>query len=79
MQTKDVHYIPFLSAGNILPLIETDGAFPVLGANFESTLAGLYFTSHISTGAFGPFCGFVKGGPMTAEIIVAGMAKTAAV
>ncbi len=69
----DLGKIPFLRDGNLGGRIETQKDFPVLNARFESNIPGLYFTSFASMASFGPFCGFIKGAPLSAKIIVEGI------
>ncbi len=65
----DLEKVPFLVRGNMLTSIKLKKGFPVLNANFESSMRGLFFTGIATTQDFGPFFGFVKGAPLTATII----------
>jgi pyruvate/2-oxoglutarate dehydrogenase complex dihydrolipoamide dehydrogenase (E3) component len=69
----DLGKIPFLRDGNLAGRINTQKEFPELNAKFESNIPGLYFTSFASMASFGPFCGFIKGAPLSAKIIVEGI------
>ncbi len=44
--------------------------FPLLDEDFQSTIAGLYFTGFAATRDFGPFFGFTRGCPAAASILV---------
>jgi cation diffusion facilitator CzcD-associated flavoprotein CzcO len=53
---------------------QRDG-FPLLDEDFQSTVAGLYFTGFAATRDFGPFFGFTKGCPAAASILVDGLLR----
>jgi FAD-dependent urate hydroxylase len=59
----DMRRVPYL------PGIELADGFPVLDADFQSSLPGLYLPGFPSTRDFGPFFGFVAGATTTAAII----------
>jgi len=59
----DMRRVPYL------PEIELADGFPVLDADFQSSLPGLYLPGFPSTQDFGPFFGFVAGATTTAAII----------
>ena len=44
--------------------------FPLLDEDFQSTIAGLYFTGFAAARDFGPFFGFTRGCPAAASIVV---------
>jgi NADPH-dependent 2,4-dienoyl-CoA reductase/sulfur reductase-like enzyme len=54
----------------LLGRIEIADGFPILDEHFGSSLEGLYMTGFAGTRDFGPFFGFVKGGPAAGTIIV---------
>ena len=59
----DMRRVPYL------PEIELADGFPVLDADFQSSVPGLYLPGFPSTQDFGPFFGFVAGATTTAAII----------
>jgi lysine/ornithine N-monooxygenase len=65
----DVHRIPFLESGNILPRLETLNGFPALDDHLESNIPGLFFTSMCATQDFGSFFGFTVSVRASATLI----------
>jgi cation diffusion facilitator CzcD-associated flavoprotein CzcO len=65
----NINRIPFLEAGNILPQLETRNGFPVLDAQFQTNLPGLFFTSAPAGQDFGPFFGFTVAVRASAKLI----------
>jgi thioredoxin reductase len=63
--------VPYL--GPILDRVSTNDGFPDLSEGFETSLAGLFMTGFVATRDFGPFFGFTKGCPASAQIAVAEM------
>jgi cation diffusion facilitator CzcD-associated flavoprotein CzcO len=57
----DVRHLPLLDPTTILPLLATEDGFPVLDADFESSVPGLFFSGLAATRDFGPFFGFLAG------------------
>jgi cation diffusion facilitator CzcD-associated flavoprotein CzcO len=66
----NIRQLPYLAAGNVLPLIETRNDFPVLDEHFETSLRGLFITSFPATQDFGPFFGFTIAVRVSAELII---------
>ncbi len=64
-----VERIPFLSPKTILAHLATCDGYPVLDEHFQSNFPGLYFTGLAAANDFGPFFGFVRACPMSAQII----------
>jgi thioredoxin reductase len=62
----DVAKLAFLSP-DILANLATSGKAPVLSANFESSVRGLYFVGYSSIGSFGPVMRFIAGAPHPAR------------
>ena len=50
--------MPFLAAGDLLPMIATHDGYPALDGHFQTSVPGLYMTSMAAGGDFGPFFGF---------------------
>jgi hypothetical protein len=65
-----VDRVSFLSRETILPDLDVDDGYPVLGEYFESSVPGLYFTGLPAMKAFGPFFGFVRACPAAGRILV---------
>ena len=59
----DMRRVPYL------PELELADRFPVLDADFQASVPGLYLSGFPSTRDFGPFFGFVAGATTTAAII----------
>jgi cation diffusion facilitator CzcD-associated flavoprotein CzcO len=57
----DVLRVPCLARDGLLPDLQVAGGYPVLDEDFQSSVAGLYFTGLPATQDFGPFFGFVAG------------------
>jgi FAD-dependent urate hydroxylase len=64
----DLANVPYLSG--VIDRVQRTGGFPVLDEAFQTTLDGLYVTGYSATRDFGPFFGFVKGSPTSANLIV---------
>jgi cation diffusion facilitator CzcD-associated flavoprotein CzcO len=62
-------YAPDMTRVPYLPPIELADGFPVLDADFQTSVPGLYIPGFPSTRDFGPFFGFVAGATTTAHII----------
>ena len=60
--------IGFLRAGNLPPLAHRDG-LPDLDDGFQTSVPGLFVTSLLATGHFGPFFGFTIATRMSAAVI----------
>jgi hypothetical protein len=65
----DVTRVPFLAAGNVLPALEVRGGAPALGADLQSSVPGLYFTSMAATQDFGPFFAFTVSARTSSRLI----------
>jgi len=65
----DLRRIPFIAAGNVERTIATRNAVPVLDANLQSSLPGLYFTSMLAVQDFGPFFAFTVSARTSARMI----------
>ena len=65
----DLSRVPFLNQGNILNILVTENGFPKLGPNFQSNIAGLFFTSLLATADYGTFFGFTVSCNASALII----------
>ena len=61
--------VPFLAAGNLLEAIAATNGSPVLDDAMESSVPGLFFTSMLATGTFGPFFAFTVSARASAYII----------
>jgi FAD-dependent urate hydroxylase len=72
----DIRRLPFLSAG-LRSEIRTIQGQPVLSANFESSLPGLYFAGVMAAATFGPVMRFLAGARYTAERLSRHLADTA--
>lgn len=64
----DVDSLPFLDVA-LKRKLRREGAAPALSSNFESSVAGLYFTGLASANQFGPSMRFVVGADYTARKI----------
>ena len=69
----DLGRVPYLAP--VLDRVSTTDGFPDLSEGFETSLAGLYMTGFVTTRDFGPFFGFTKGCPASAQIAVAEMLR----
>ena len=54
----DINRVPFLAAGDLLPMIAAHEGYPALDGHFQTSIPGLYLTSMAAGGDFGPFFGF---------------------
>lgn len=62
--------VPFLAAGDVLPMIATHDGYPALDGHFQTSAPGLYTTSMAAGGDFGPFFGFTVSVRASARAIV---------
>ena len=69
----DLARVPYL--GPVLDRVSVTDGFPDLSEGFETSLAGLSMTGFVATRDFGPFFGFTKGCPASAQIAVAEMLR----
>jgi cation diffusion facilitator CzcD-associated flavoprotein CzcO len=60
--------LPFVSEG-LVARVATEDVSPLLSSNFESSVAGLFFTGLASANAFGPAMRFLHGAGFTARRI----------
>jgi hypothetical protein len=65
----DIERVPFLTAGNVLPALEVRNGAPALGADLQSSVPGLYFTSMAATQDFGPFFAFTVSARTSSRLI----------
>ena len=72
----NVRGVPFLAAGNLLPLLETSNDCPTLDDRMQSSVPGLYFTSLLATNDFGPFFAFTVSARAAATLIGQDLAVT---
>jgi thioredoxin reductase len=70
----DLKRLPFLSEA-LRSKIQQEGTSPVLSANFESSVRGLYFVGVASAATFGPLTRFAHGAGYTARKISAHLRK----
>jgi cation diffusion facilitator CzcD-associated flavoprotein CzcO len=70
----DFQNLPFLGQ-NLKSQIQHEEKMPRLSSNFESTIAGLYFTGLASANSFGPVMRFLAGTGYTARRISTHIAK----
>jgi hypothetical protein len=61
--------VPFLRRGNILPQLATRNGGPVLDAQFQTSVPGLFITSMPANQDFGPFFAFTVSVRTSARII----------
>ena len=64
----DLTRVPYMAG--LARQIEQVGGSPVLDESFGTNLPGLYITGFSAVNDFGPFFGFVKGGPAAATLVV---------
>ena len=64
-----IEQVPFLSRGNILPRLVTRNGVPVLDAQFQTSVPGLFITSMPANQDFGPFFAFTVSVRTSARII----------
>jgi FAD-dependent urate hydroxylase len=64
----DTSRLPFLD-GALQQGVQLHEGAPLLNKNFESSVAGLYFTGHLSAMSFGPLFRFVAGAEFTADAL----------
>ena len=69
----DLHRVPFLAAGDLLPAIEQRDGFPVLDTSLQTSVPGLFITSLPATRDFGPFFGFTVSVRASARIVGAAL------
>ena len=65
----NIHNVPFLASGNILPLLSIQNNYPVLDEHLQTNLPGLFITSMPATHDFGPFFGFTIAVRASAKLI----------
>jgi len=65
----NMHNIPFLANGNILPLLSLRNNYPRLDEHFQTNLPGLFITSMPAMNDFGPFFGFTISVRASAKLI----------
>lgn len=61
--------VPLLSEGNLLARLELCNGYPLLDEQFQSSVAGLFFTSFAAGQDFGPFFGFTVAVRAAATVI----------
>jgi len=64
-----------LYLAGVIDRLELADGFPVLDEYFQSTLEGLFITGFPATRDFGPFFGFVRGCPVAATLVTAGLTE----
>lgn len=64
-----IEQVPFLRRGNILPQLATRNGGPVLDAQFQTSVPGLFMTSMAANPDFGPFFAFTVSVRTSARII----------
>jgi len=69
----DITKVPYLAG--VIDRLELADGFPILDEHFQSSLEGLFITGFLATRDFGPFLGFVRGCPVAATLITAGLTK----
>jgi thioredoxin reductase len=70
----DIGRLPFLSK-EMLPDIKSSGDAPVLSANLESNVPGLYFIGTVAANTFGPVMRFVFGARFAARRVSRALAR----
>jgi hypothetical protein len=65
----DMRRVAFLDRGSIVDALAVREGYPVLDAEFQTNLPGLYVTGLAATRDFGPFFGFTVASPIAARII----------
>jgi pyruvate/2-oxoglutarate dehydrogenase complex dihydrolipoamide dehydrogenase (E3) component len=75
----NIHNVPFLAAGNILPKLFINNDFPVIDEYFQTNLPGLFITSMAAAQDFGPFFGFTIAVRTSAKLIGKAITKTLSV
>jgi FAD-dependent urate hydroxylase len=65
----DMRRVAFLDRASIVDALAVREGHPVLGAEFQTSLPGLYVTGLAATRDFGPFFGFTVASPIAARII----------
>lgn len=65
----DMAQVPFIKNSSLLEKIEVKNGFPVLDPHFQTSAAGLFFTSMPAGQDFGPFFGFTVSVRASAKII----------
>jgi thioredoxin reductase len=69
----DLARVPFLAAGNLLPLVACDNGRPLLDDTLQSTVRGLFVTSFLATRDFGPFFAFTVSARTSARLVMRGL------
>lgn len=67
--------VPLLANGNLVPQIEQRNGLPVLDDAMQTSVPGLYMTSMLATGSFGPFFAFTVAVRTSAKLIERGLAS----
>lgn len=65
----DITRVPLLARGNVLSRLQAKNGVPVLDNNLQSTVPGLFLTSLLATGDFGPFFGFTVAVRTSAKLV----------
>jgi hypothetical protein len=68
---RDTRKVLYLAG--VIDRLELADGFPVLDEYFQSSLEGLFITGFPATRDFGPFFGFVRGCPVAATLVTAGL------
>jgi cation diffusion facilitator CzcD-associated flavoprotein CzcO len=75
----NIHNVPFLAEGNILPKLSIKNDFPVIDEYFQTNLPGLFITSMAAGQDFGPFFGFTIAVRTSAKLIGKALVKSLSV
>jgi cation diffusion facilitator CzcD-associated flavoprotein CzcO len=65
----DVHRVPLLARGNLLPQLRNEQGAPVLDDHLQTNVPGLFMTSMLATRDFGPFFAFTVSVRASAHLI----------
>jgi FAD-dependent urate hydroxylase len=65
--------VPMLANGNLLSRIECQDGLPVLDEMMQCSVSGLYLTSMLAVGSFGPFFAFTVAARTSAALILRGL------
>lgn len=65
----DLHRVPLLARGNVLPQLQIEQGSPVLDDRLQASIAGLFMTSMLATRDFGPFFAFTVSARASAHLI----------
>ena len=69
----DIQAVPYLRHPSVSGALAADEGFPRLDQYMQSTVPGLFLAGLVSTRAFGPFFGFVRGCPLAGRLIARGL------